>query len=40
MAKAEKGDTTDLASLMASFGKMFEADELEEGKEVEEPNNY
>jgi hypothetical protein len=40
MAKAEKGDTTDLASLMAGFGKMFEADELEEGKEVEEPYNY
>ena len=40
MAKAEKGDTTDLASLMADFGKMFEADELEEGKEVEEPYNY
>ena len=35
MAKAEKGDTTDLASLMGGFGKMFEADELEEG-ELEE----
>lgn len=40
MAKAEKGDTTDLASLMVGFGKMFEADELEEGKEVEKPTNY
>ena len=40
MAKAEKGNTTDLASLMAGFGKMFEADELEEGKEVEEKTNY
>ena len=34
MAKAEKGDTTDLASLMAGFGKMFEAEK------VEEPTNY
>ena len=34
MAKAEKGDTTDLASLMAGFGKMLEAEK------VEEPNNY
>ena len=34
MAKAEKGDTTDLASLIKDFGKMFEAEKLEE------PTNY
>ena len=27
MAKAEKGDTTDLATLMGGFGKMFESDD-------------
>ena len=27
MAKAEKGDTTDLAIMMAGFGKMFESEE-------------
>ena len=36
MAKAEKGDTTDLASLMADFGKILKEDELEEGKEETE----
>ena len=34
LAKAEKGDTTDLASLIKDFGKMFEAEKLEE------PTNY
>jgi hypothetical protein len=27
MAKAEKGDSTDLATLMGGFGKMFESDD-------------
>ena len=34
MAKAEKGDTTDLASLISGLEKMFEAEKLEE------PTNY
>ena len=35
MAKAEKGDTTDLAVMMAGFGKMFESEEDREPTKAE-----
>jgi hypothetical protein len=35
MAKAEKGDTTDLAMMMAGFGKMFESEEEQEPTKAE-----
>lgn len=35
MAKAEKGDTTDLAMMMAGFGKMFESEEDKEPTKAE-----